>query len=392
MKIIYYSSPSFADCDFPLVAALQRMGHDVRYYISIASFSKRSTLIDLKTLYPHTGIYPATEIYPEFSEFHDLLDLSRIYVVNQKHKQKYHPVNLLLMMRMIIRFMLQKPDVIHLTRPPYLTQKLLYLMKRKLVLTVHDPFQHSGFANKKAEADRLLAFRHILKLVLLNDRQRASFASHYHVPDSHIFINKLGMYSAILHVQPQAPQIPMRRDGRGQPFILFFGQIVEYKGVEYLLDAMKIVHSHYPELMLVIAGGGRFYFDVEPYRRLDYVSIINRYISVSELVGMLRACEFAVCPYKDATQSGVVQTAFTLGVPMVVTDVGALADAVEHGKTGIVVKPCDADQLAEGIITLYSDKKKLLAMRKNIMETWMPDMQWEPIAEKYLACYKYPGQ
>jgi glycosyltransferase involved in cell wall biosynthesis len=155
---------------------------------------------------------------------------------------------------------------------------------------------------------------------------------------------------------------------------------------------MKIVHSHYPELMLVIAGGGRFYFDVEPYRRLDYVRIINRYVSVSELSGMLRACEFAVCPYKDATQSGVVQTAFTLGVPMVVTDVGALAGAVEHGKTGIVVRPCDADQLAEGIITLYSDKKKLLAMRKNIMETWMPDMQWGPIAEKYLECYKYQGQ
>jgi len=385
MKIIYYSSPSFADCDFPLVAALQRMGLDVRYYISITSFSKRSTLIDLKTLYPHTGIYPATEIYPEFSEFHDLLDLSRVYVVNQKHKQKYHPVNLLLMMRMIIRFMLQKPDVIHLTRPPYLTQKLLYLMKRKLVLTVHDPFQHSGWANKKAEADRRMAFRHIPKLVLLNDRQRVAFASHYRMPDSHIFINKLGMYSAILHVEPQ----PFPTD---RPFILFFGQIVEYKGVEYLLEAMKIVHSHYPELMLVIAGGGRFYFDVEPYRRLDYVRIINRYVSVSELSGMLRACEFAVCPYKDATQSGVVQTAFTLGVPMVVTDVGALAGAVEHGKTGIVVKPCDADQLAEGIITLYSDKKKLLAMRKNIMETWMPDMQWEPIAEKYLECYKYQGQ
>ena len=70
------------------------------------------------------------------------------------------------------------------------------------------------------------------------------------------------MYSAILHVEPQ----PFPTD---RPFILFFGQIVEYKGVEYLLEAMKIVHSHYPELMLVIAGGGRFYFDVEPYRRLD---------------------------------------------------------------------------------------------------------------------------
>ena len=306
MKIIYYSSPFFADCDFPLIGELQRMGHDVRYYISIASFSKRSTLIDLNSLYPHTGIYPATEIYSEFNDFRDMLDL--------------------------------KPDVIHLTRPPYLTQKLLYLVKKKIVLTVHDPFRHSGFTNKMEEKDRKLAFKYISRLILLNNRQSSSFASYYHVPDNHIFINKLGMYSSILHVDP----LPFQSD---RPFILFFGQIVEYKGVEFLLEAMKRVHSRYPELVLVIAGGGKYYFDIEPYKKLDYVRIINRYISTRELAGMLRACEFGVCPYKDATQSGVIQTAFTLGVPMVVTDVGALADAVAHNKTGIVVRPCDTNDL-----------------------------------------------
>ena len=285
MKIIYYSSPFYADCDFPLIGELQRKGHDVRYYISIASFSKRSTLIDLKELYPHTGIYPATEIYKEFNDFRHILDLSHVYIVNQKYKQKFHPVNLLLMIKLVIHFMMQKPDVIHLTTPPCLTQKLLYLIKNKLVLTVHDPFRHSGFTNKMAERDRRMAFKYISKLVLLNDRQSSSFASYYDVPQNHIFINKLGMYSSILYVDP----LPFQID---RPFILFFGQIVEYKGVEYLLEAMKIVHHHYPELMLVIAGGGKYYFDIESYKRLDYVKIINHYIGTRELAGMLRACEF----------------------------------------------------------------------------------------------------
>lgn len=383
MKIIYYSSPFYADCDFPLIGELQRRGHDVRYYISVASFSKRSTLIDLKELYPHTGIYPATEIYKEFNEFRNILDLSHVYVVNQKHKQKFHPINLLLMVRLVIHFIRQKPDVIHLTNPPCLTQKLLYLVKKKLVLTVHDPFRHSGHTNKKAERDRRMAFKLIPKLVLLNDRQKAAFALYYRVPDRHIFINKLGMYSAILHVEPQP--FPT-----GRPFILFFGQIVEYKGVEYLLGAMKRVHSHYPELMLVVAGGGKYYFDMEPYKNLDYVKIINRYIGTRELAGMLRACEFGVCPYKDATQSGVVQTAFTLGVPMVVTNVGALAVAVQHDKTGIVVRPCDVNDLANGIIALHSNKEKLNAMRTHIKEVWMKDMGWETIADDYLKCYENP--
>ena len=381
MKIIYYSSPFFADCDFPLIGELQRMGHDVRYYISIASFSKRSTLIDLNSLYPHTGIYPATEIYSEFNDFRNMLDLSHVYVVNQKHKQKFHPINLLLMIKLVIHFIMQKPDVIHLTRPPYLTQKLLYLVKKKIVLTVHDPFRHSGFTNKMEEKDRKLAFKYISRLILLNNRQSSSFASYYHVPDNHIFINKLGMYSTISCVEP----IPFQTE---RPFILFFGQIVKYKGVEYLLEAMKMVHSHYPELMLVIAGSGKFYFDVEPYKKLDYVKIINHYIGIRELAGMLRACEFSVCPYKDATQSGVIQTAFTLGVPMVVTDVGALADAVAHNKTGIVVRPSDANDLANGIMALHADEEKRNTMRKNIQEEWMKDMSWEPIAHDYLKCYR----
>ena len=381
MKIIYYSSPFFADCDFPLIGELQRMGHDVRYYISIASFSKRSTLIDLKELYPHTGIYPATEIYSEFNDFRDMLDLSHVYVVNQKHKQKFHPINLLLMIKLVIHFIMQKPDVIHLTRPPYLTQKLLYLVKKKLVLTVHDTFQHTGYRNKRAERDRRMAFKNISKLVLLNNTQSSSFASYYHIPKNHIFINKLGMYSSILYVDP----IPFQMD---RPFILFFGQIVEYKGVEYLLEAMKVVHRHYPELMLVIAGGGKYYFDIEPYKKLDYVKIINHYIGTRELAGMLRACEFGVCPYKDATQSGVIQTAFTLEVPMVVTNVGALAVAVQHDRTGIVVKPCDVNDLANGIMELYSNKEKLNAMRTHIKDEWKKDMGWESIADDYLKCYE----
>ena len=364
-----------------MIGELQRRVHDVRYYICVASFSKRSTLIDLKELYPHTGIYPATEIYKEFNDFRNILDLSHVYIVNQKYKQKFHPVNLLLMIRLVIHFMMQKPDVIHLTTPPCLTQKLLYLVKNKLVLTVHDPFRHSGFTNKRAERDRRMAFKKISKLVLLNERQSSSFASYYDVPQNHIFINKLGMYSCIQYVDP----LPFQID---RPFILFFGQIVEYKGVEYLLEAMKTVHSRYSELMLVVAGGGKYYFDIDPYKKLDYVRIINRYIGTRELAGMLRACEFGVCPYKDATQSGVVQTAFTLGVPMVVTNVGALAVAVQNNITGLVVNPCDVNDLANGIIELYSNKEKLNAMRTHIKDEWKKDMGWESIADEYLKCYK----
>ncbi len=380
MRIIYYSHTCFADCDFPLIGELQRKGHDVRYYISIASFSKRSTLIDIKTLYPHTGIFPASQIYKEFLAYEGVLDLSKVYVVNQKYKQKYHPFNLLLMARLMLHFIRQQPDVIHLTKPPYLTQKLLYWVKKKLVLTVHDPFPHSGKISRQAENCRKEAFRQISRLVLLNNKQATQFREYYKIPSSHIFINKLGMYSSILSVEPVPAKV-------ARPFVLFFGIIAEYKGVEYLLEAMRKVHDTFPDVRLVVVGSGKFPFDIEPYRQTDYIEIRNHYICAPELAGLLGACEFAVCPYIDATQSGVIQTAFSYGVPMIATDVGALGVAVDHEKTGLVVRPCDVNELADAMCRLLSHPEMLTQMRRAIEQEWKPKMEWSPIADKYVEIY-----
>lgn len=381
MKIIYFSHPCFTDCDFPLVGELQRRGHDVSYYIPIALFNKRSALLDIKRLHPKTGIFRAVDIYEEFRAYENVIDLSKVYVVNKRHKQKYHPANLWLMLRLVWHFHRQQADVIQLTKEPSLMMKCLYLMKKKLVLTVHDPFIHSGAGSKGKERDRKTAYRNIQKLVLLNGRQVKDFSEHYHIPESRIFLSKLGEYGCI----EQVPSVPA---GVGKPYILFFGLIAEYKGIEYLLEAMVRVHRQYPEVMLVVAGGGKYYFDISPFQGLNYIQFRNRYISIAELSGLLRDCEFGVCPYKDATQSGVVQTAFTLGVPMVVTDVGALADAVRDGKTGIVVKPCDADALAVGICRLLEDDRLLESMRNNIDSEWKPNMGWRSIAEDYIKCYQ----
>lgn len=380
MKIIYLSQAYFADCDFPLIREFQQQGFDVEYYIPIASYNLRSTLLDLKELYPHTGIYPAS-LYEGFRIYENELDLSKVFVVNQKHKQKYHPLNLLLMLRLVLRIISKNPDVIHLTLQPSLMLKLLYLVKRKIVLTVHDPFTHTGRISKKDERDRLIAFKNIDKFILLNNKQVDRFSQYYNIPAKKIFISKLGMYDSITRIAPAPIQIK-------KPYILYFGLIAEYKGVEYLLEAMKMVHDKFPKVKLIIAGGGKYYFDTKPYENLDYVEIWNRYIGISELAGLLHGCLFSVCPYKDATQSGVVQTAFSMDVPLIVTNVGALPEAVDDGKTGLVVKPCSSSDLAFAINKLLGDESLRNAMISNIKKIWKDRMSWDKIVENYYNCYK----
>jgi glycosyltransferase involved in cell wall biosynthesis len=379
VKIIYFSQSFFVDCDFPLIRELQRRGHDVRYYIPIASFNLKSSLLNLGTLYPHTGIYPFT-VYEGFNLYRNEIDFSKCYVVNQVHKQKLHPANLLLMARLALSFIFQNPDVIQITMQPSLMMRLLYLVKKKLVFTVHDPFQHSGRNSKRIEKERLFAFRKISRLILLNKKQVEDFICTYKIPRNHIFLAKLGMYDSISRVKAIPSNII-------QPYILFFGLIAEYKGLEFLMQAMKDVHLKHPKVKLVVAGSGEMYFDTKPFSHLEYIEIRNYYISVPELSGLLNGCLFCVCPYKDATQSGVVQTAFSMGVPMIVTNVGALSESVHNGETGLVIPPCNISALIEAMNKLIDDRDYLQHLKNNIENTWKKEMSWDSIADSYEECY-----
>lgn len=171
-------------------------------------------------------------------------------------------------------------------------------------------------------------------------------------------------------------------------YILFFGYISPYKGLEYLCEAMNEVHKQYPDVKLVIAGGGKIYFNWQPFQNKDYIILRNHFIDLPELSGLLHDCEFSVCPYKDATQSGVVQTAFSMNVPMVVTNVGALPEVVKNGQNGLVVPPCNSKALAEAIKDLLAKPQLVSSMRDNIKNVWQKQMTWEPIAQKYIKCYK----
>ena len=151
---------------------------------------------------------------------------------------------------------------------------------------------------------------------------------------------------------------------------------------------MKLVHKKHPNIKVVIAGKGRFHFDIELYRKLCYVEILNRYIPEWEIAQLLHNCLFAVCPYRDATQSGVVQTAFSAGVPLIVTDVGGLPEAVKDGVTGLVIPPNDVNSLKMAIENLIESPDLLKMFKKNIDKIWYPTMNWGPVADKYIQCYE----
>ena len=115
---------------------------------------------------------------------------------------------------------------------------------------------------------------------------------------------------------------------------------------------------------------------------------MNRYVPLAQLAGLLKNALFTVCPYKDATQSGVVQTTFSMGTPIVASDVGNFAEAIENGKSGIIVPPCDVDALANAMDDLVDHSEKLESFRKYIAGEWLERNGWEEVVAQYLNCYE----
>jgi glycosyltransferase involved in cell wall biosynthesis len=145
-------------------------------------------------------------------------------------------------------------------------------------------------------------------------------------------------------------------------YLLFFGLIRDYKGLDLLIEALADSRVADKNLKLLVAG--EFYADEEKYR--NRVKTLNlehnviwhdRYIPDGEVSLFFNASDMVVQPYKTATQSGVTQIAYYFNKPMIVTNVGGLPEIVPHGKAGYVCEP-EPEAIAGAILDFYESGRK----------------------------------
>lgn len=144
--------------------------------------------------------------------------------------------------------------------------------------------------------------------------------------------------------------------------ILFFGFIRKYKGLDLLIDAMKLISSNaQPSTDIKLLIAGEFYDDKKIYdEQIDRLGIRKQlilhtdFIPDSEVKYYLCAADVLVQPYRNATQSGVTPLAYHFEIPMIVTNVGGLPALVPDNKAGLVAEP-NAASLAQKIME-YFDK------------------------------------
>ena len=145
-------------------------------------------------------------------------------------------------------------------------------------------------------------------------------------------------------------------------YILFFGFIRDYKGLDLLFNAFADDFFIRNNIKLIVAG--EFYSNEEKYismihdlKLTEQVVLRTDFIPNPEVQNYFNAADIVVQPYKSATQSGVAQIAYHFHKPILVTNVGGLAEIVPHEKVGYVVST-NSNEIKTALIDFFSKSRK----------------------------------
>lgn len=140
-------------------------------------------------------------------------------------------------------------------------------------------------------------------------------------------------------------------------YLLFFGFIRKYKGLDIMLAAMNDERIKQAGIKLIIAG--EYYDDRETYETLiekydlkDRIEAFTDFIPNNEIHYYFSAADAVVQPYRTATQSGITQVAYYFDKPMIVSNVGGLPEVVPDGKTGFVAEP-ESKSIADAVMKFF---------------------------------------
>ncbi|QMS91072.1 glycosyltransferase family 4 protein [Nostoc edaphicum CCNP1411] len=312
---------------------------------------------------------------------------SRIRVISFKKPRIRDPRNILSMGAMMRIIKDIQPDVLHVqeTNDPWYDWTLLLNKMPPLVTTIHDVFRHPGdnMSVFGSEYTRRISFYRSQQLIVHTHQLKKILIEQFRIPQERVNVLPHGELGSLYQRRGNE-----NIQAREQYTLLFFGRILPYKGLKYLLDAMPLIAESIPEIKLIIAGRGgniRQYFP-DGYDEKRY-EIINEFIPLEEVGNLFQRSTVTVLPYIEASQSGVAALSYGMGTLVVASEVGGLSEIVQHKKDGLLVPPCDVPALADAIICLLRDRSLQQSMQTAVLARCQQDLNWSNIAAQTVEIY-----
>jgi glycosyltransferase involved in cell wall biosynthesis len=179
----------------------------------------------------------------------------------------------------------------------------------------------------------------------------------------------------------EATEQPRARPGREPPelTVLFFGTIRPYKGLEHLIQAFEQVRKDLAVPWKLVVVGETWegwtlpleLIESSPYR--DDIELVNRYVTDQEAAGYFQRADVVALPYLRSSASGPLAIAQACGLPVVVTAVGGLVEAVADYTGAVLVQPDSPEDLARGLLAAADLRGR----------THSAPITWQAVAQSY---------
>jgi len=246
------------------------------------------------------------------------------------------------------------------------------------LLAVHDAVRHSGedqalrqwlLRRDVAAADGCLA---------LTESVRELLIAHHRFPPERCWVAPHGVFS--YGTEPTVRVLPTDRPVR----LLFFGRLLPYKGLDLLLDSLPLIRARGHDICLEIWGSGNLATYTDRLSGLDRnrIRVENRWIAETDIPAILERADLCILPYREASQSGVIPTAFAAGLPVVITPVAGLLEQIKDGDNAVAANGFDAAALATAVHKVLDSPRLYEHLSRGALETAATELDWATIGDK----------
>jgi len=347
MKVAYYTSAYFIDSAIETIQSIKGKV-SLHLYIEVSETSKKSTILNIESIESFDFIEDAEKVLgPEqWTKFKPYFEgITMVKFIVQKNNKSLSIGSFFSAMKLGRYFQKMNFDIMHFDNISQRSFGLYpFLNKTKLVITLHDPKPHTGENSWKTFLKFNLFIPKAKAFILYAEFSKTLLKKVF--PKVNVPINCIQLlpFSFMRNYLP--------KEKISDNSILFFGRLSPYKGIDLLLNAIPLILEKYPNQQFVVAGSTSYDFKFDEVlisKIKNNVTIINKYLSLEEIATLIDKSAFVVCPYRDATQSGVLSTTFAFGKTAIVSNVGSFSEYIKDGINGLISEP-ETNDLAKKIM------------------------------------------
>ena len=275
-------------------------------------------------------------------------------------------------------------------------------LAKRVVLTAHNvnTRKRDGRDNWINRLSLRVQYRLCHHIFVHTERMKTEILSDFSVPESRVSVIPFGINNTIPCTDMTRPEA---RRLLGVPeesrLALFFGQIAPYKGLEYLVDAMRLLAEAGEDIRLIIAGKVKrgcedYWHKIQEALALDCLRdcVIQRiqFIADDNVEQYFKASDVAVLPYVSIFQSGVPFLAYSFGLPVIASDVGSMREDIVEGTTGFVYSPSTTQDLAKALRSYFaSELYRCLDSKRSEIQSFANERNsWAIVGERIVAVYR----